>query len=58
MDREELKEKIDQLPREYSMVLSQVLIEELSYAEIAETMGSTEEKVKQLFNKAIVLLSH
>ena len=57
MDKEKLIKKIEKLPQEYSIVLSHVLIEELSYAEVAEIIGYSELKVRQLFDEALLLLS-
>ena len=57
MDKEKLIKKIEKLPQEYSIVLSHVLIEELSYAEVAEIIGYSELKVRLLFDEALLLLS-
>ena len=57
MDKEKLIKKIEKLPQEYSIVLSHVLIEELSYAEVAEIIGCSELEVRQLFDEALLLLS-
>ena len=57
MNKEELAKKISKLPADYSLILSQILIEELSYPEVAEIIGCSEVKARQLFDEAILLLS-
>ena len=57
MDKEELKRKISRLSSDHAIVLSHILIEELSYAEVAEIIDCSEVRVRQLFDEALIQLS-
>ena len=57
MDKKKLIKKIEKLPQEHSIVLSHILIEELSYKEVAEIMSCSELEVRQLFDEALLMLS-
>lgn len=56
MSKQELKLKIKKLPQEHSLVLSLILLEKLSYTEVADIIGCTKEKAEKLYLEARDLL--
>ena len=58
MDKGELIQKIEKLPHKHSIVLSQILMEELSFSEVAQLNSLSEEKVRQLYVEALNQLSN
>ena len=54
MGKGELIQKIEKLSHEHSIILSQIIMEEMSFSEVAQLNSLSEEKVKQLYKEALI----
>jgi DNA-directed RNA polymerase specialized sigma24 family protein len=56
LTKEELVQKIQELPPEHSIILSLLFIDKLSHAEASKVIGCSEDRVDQLSREALDLL--